>query len=54
MIAKGASLPSSSCQGWIGVTISCSMVPISFSRTTPIAESSIVITIRIIASTAGT
>ena len=34
--------------------MSCSIVPISFSRTTPMAESSIVMTIRIIASTAGT
>ena len=32
----------------------CSIVPISFSRTTPIDESSIVIIIRIIASIAGT
>ena len=32
----------------------CSRVPISFSRTTAMAESSMVMSIRIMASTAGT
>ena len=43
-----------SCQDRIGVTMICSMVPISFSRTTPIAERIMVMIIRIMASTAGT
>ena len=54
MAAKGASLPTRSCQGLTGVTMSCSIVPISFSRTTAMAESSMVMIMRIMASTAGT
>ncbi len=38
----------------MGVTMSCSMVPISFSRTTPMAESIMVIIISTMARTAGT
>ena len=54
MTANGKSLPTMSCQERIGVTMSCSRVPISFSRTTPIDERIMVITMRIMASTAGT
>ena len=55
MRAKGSELArTSSCHGRIGVTMICSRVPISFSRTTPIAESSMVMTMRTMARTAGT
>ena len=42
------------CQERSGVTINCSMVPTSFSRTTPIEDNTRVMTIRIMASSAGT
>ena len=52
--ANGDSLPTMSCQGRIGVTMSCSRVPISFSRTIPMEASTMVMIMRIIARTAGT
>ena len=54
MAANGASLPRMSCQGRPASRISCSRVPISFSRTTAIDGSIMVTSIRIMASTAGT
>ena len=42
------------CQDRSGVTITCSMVPISFSLTTPIDDNTNVITINTMASSAGT
>ncbi|MCI0459448.1 MAG: hypothetical protein L0Z62_21065, partial [Gemmataceae bacterium] len=52
--AKGRSLPTISCQERRGVTMSCSMVPTSFSRTMPIEERTMVRIISTIARTAGT
>ena len=50
----GVSFPMMSCQGRRGVTLICSRVPISLSRTTAIEGSIIVTSISTIASTAGT
>ncbi len=54
MRTKGASLPRMSCHGRSGVTLICSRVPISFSRTTAIEGSIMVTSIRTMARTAGT
>ena len=54
MMAKGIILPARSCQGLMGVTTSCSMVPISRSRVMARLVRSMVITSRIMASTPGT
>ncbi len=54
MTAKGTSLPTMSCQGRSGVTLICSRVPISFSRTTAMEGSIIVTSMSTMASTAGT
>ena len=43
-----------SCRGSSGVTMSCSIVPISFSRTTAIEGSIMVTIMSTMASTAGT
>ena len=52
--AKGRVLPSISSSGRIGVTINCSMVPISFSRTMAIAVSIRVTIMMMLATTPGT
>ncbi len=54
MTTKGVSLPRMSCQGRSGVTLSCSRVPISFSRTTAMEGRIMVTSISTMASTAGT
>ena len=52
--AKGSVLPSISSIGRTGVTINCSMVPISFSRTIPSAVSISVTIMMMLAITPGT
>ena len=54
MTTNGSSFPTSSCQGRSGVTMICSRVPISFSRTTAMEGSIMVTSISTMASTAGT
>jgi len=54
MIRKGMSFPAMSSSGRMGVTLSCSMVPISFSRTTAMEVSIMVMTSRMSPSTPGT
>ena len=52
--AKGSVLPSISSMGRMGVTINCSMVPISFSRTMASAVSISVTIMMMLATTPGT
>ena len=52
--AKGTVLPRMNSAGVIGVTMICSIVPISFSRTTAMLVSSSVISATTITSTPGT
>ena len=54
MTTKGASLPRMSCQERRGVTMICSRVPISFSRTTAMEGRIMVTSMRTMATTAGT
>ena len=54
MITNGASLPMMSCRGVMGVTMSCSSVPSSFSLTMASEVRMVVMIMRIIASTPGT
>ena len=54
MSAKGIVLPSISSTGVSGVTINCSIVPISLSRTTAIEVRSRLMSITSIAITPGT
>ena len=54
MIANGASFPMMSCRGVMGVTMSCSSVPSSFSFTMDREVSTVVMIMRIMARTPGT
>ena len=52
--AKGSVLPRISSTGRMGVTINCSMVPISFSRTIAMAVSISVTSVMMFTTTPGT
>ena len=54
MITNGAIFPTSSARGRIGVTSTCSRVPISRSRASPIADVNVVTMTRSIAAMPGT